>query len=234
MWSTDVPGPVGLWESYVYRTGSVSLRAGIVQLTRLETSVWSMVSREGTVRAYADSTRAFEYPQYQSFGALRGSVRTVSARTGYIYQGKPEYSHLICTGHVQVRQDCLGAFYGHKLVGSPCLNVMHAQLPGTAILHPYGPKTFKNSAGPCTGPGEALECTYWLYKPGQTEYVPFTTYRPCTGPEILPRGYTAPLRIQTSSKNLAGPARHALWLPTGSHGLGPLTVREVNVTQALI
>ena len=46
------------------------------------------------------------------------SVRTVSAHTSYMYQAKPEYCHLTCTGHVRAHQDCLGAFFGHKLKGS--------------------------------------------------------------------------------------------------------------------
>ena len=139
-------------------------------------------------------------------------------------------------------QDCLGAFYGHKLVGSPGLNVIHAQRPATAILHLYGPKTFKNSAGPCTGPGEALECTYWLYKPGQTSYSPCTCpgrlHRGLLGAQnrrklcmlsFQPRLYCALTDPQVFEKS-GGPARHALWLPTGSHGLGLLTVREFYVT----
>ena len=58
-----------------------------------------------------------------------------------IIYARPNLS--IAIWHVRVRQDCLGAFYGHKLVGSLCLNIMHVQLPATAILHPYGFKNLK-------------------------------------------------------------------------------------------
>ena len=165
MWLTGVPGPVGLWESYIYPTGSVSSRAGIVQLTSLETSIRSMISRAGTVCGFHTG---FRIPTISVMWGCKGLIEDRECIYWLYIQAKPEYCHLTCTGHVQVRQDCLRAFYGHKLVGSPCLNVMHAQLPAMAILHPYGPKIFKHSAVPCTGPGEALECTYWLYKPGQT------------------------------------------------------------------
>ena len=84
-------------------------------------------------------------------------------------------------------------------------------------------KPLKIIAGPCTGPNEALECTYWLFKSGQTRVWAIYPGQVMPGPGRLPRGilraqnrrsfacsafrhgYTAPLRVQKSSKNLAGP-----------------------------
>ena len=122
MWPTGVSGPVGLWEPYVYTAGSVSSRAGMTN--GLENIC--MISRAGTVQIHADHTRACEYPYAQSCLAVRGSVRTVCARTGYIYQAKPEYCHLTCRGHVRASKDCIGTFYRHKIVGNPCLHSIHA------------------------------------------------------------------------------------------------------------
>ena len=81
---------------------------------------------------------------------------------------------------------------------------------------------------------------------GKPEYVPFTSYRPCTGPgrlhmgllraqnrrklcmlSLQPRIYCAFTDPKVFEKSF-GPAWHALWLPTGSHGLGPLTVRKLH------
>ena len=37
----------------------------------------------------------------------------------------------IRTGHARVMQDCLQVFYVNKIVGSPYLNIIHAQLSAT-------------------------------------------------------------------------------------------------------
>ena len=66
----------------MYPTGSVRSRAGIVQAPMDNLLVWKHPYDQSS--EHADPTRAYEYPQYQSCGAVMGSVRTVSARTGYI------------------------------------------------------------------------------------------------------------------------------------------------------
>ena len=188
-----------------------------------------------------------------AFGINRHKCKSdFSCSCQYIYQAKLEYCHLTCTGHVRVRQDCLGAFYGHKLVGSPYLMkcILSFQLRVYCTL--TDPNPSKNSAGPCKGSDKALECTYWLYKPGQTWVCAIYPVQAIHGPRkaayglqraqnrrklcmlsFQPRLYCALTDPKVFEKS-CGPARHALRLPTGSHGLGPLTVRELHVTQALI
>ena len=154
-------------------------------------------------------------------------MRTVSPRTGYIYQAEPESCHLTCTDHVRARRLPRGLLCAHarmKPVGSSSLNDMHAQLPDTAILHPYGSKNLQkivrvlvrdsvkpssahtgyiNRANrsmchlPRTGHVRAPEdCLGALY--GQNIVGSFA----CSD---FSHGYTVPLRIQKSSKNLADP-----------------------------
>ena len=80
---------------------------------------------------------------------VRGLMKPVSAHTGYIHQAKPEYvpfnPYGVTNGPCTGPQDYLGTFYVHTIVGSPCLNVLHALLLATAILQPktYGPKNLR-------------------------------------------------------------------------------------------
>ena len=95
--------------------------------------------------------------------------------------------HLTCTGYVRARQDCLGAsVYGHKIVGSPCLKVLHAQLPVAAILHPYGSKNLRKIVWVLVRDPvkSASEHTGYINQ-GKPEYVPFIPYMPCAPEDCL-------------------------------------------------
>ena len=115
-------------------------------------------------------------------------MRSVSARTGYIYQAKPEYCHLTCRGHVRARKDCPWAFYMHK-IGSPCLHSMHAHLPAKAILHPYGSINLRKIVRVLLRDTvKAVSARTGYINQGIPEYVPFTLYKPCMSSGRLPRG----------------------------------------------
>ena len=93
-------------------------------------ATWSQ-NLKGCVRAPYEPlwiAGAWVYTYGQSCMAVRAPV---SASTGYICQSNL-MCHLTCTGTRtgigRATQDCLRDFYGHKIIASPCLKVMHAQL----------------------------------------------------------------------------------------------------------
>ena len=60
---------------------------------------------------------AIQYPYKIARVLVRDPVKPSTARTGYT-RANLSMCHLPRTGHAQAPEDCLGAFYGHKIVGS--------------------------------------------------------------------------------------------------------------------
>ena len=108
---------------------------------------------------------AWKHPSDQSSGHRRGlcgcckglgiPVRPVGECKYVLYMYIPGQTGLcaICTAPVLVTQDCLRVFYGHIIVESPCLKIMHAQLSATGCTHQYRFKMFKRSCEPAQHAG---------------------------------------------------------------------------------
>ena len=62
--------------------------------------------------------------------------------------GQTWLCHLTCTGLAWALQDCQWAFFGHKIIGSPCLKVLHTQFSAMGYTVPVQvQKSLKNSVG---------------------------------------------------------------------------------------